>query len=188
MRRDLTLSVQISPAHVLLPRSPSISTASPSVSLTSPRGSIPSIHSDLLTIPSERPSSERPTSERISVIITDDINRLLQYLHGLEGDRQRDNQGVHDHLGEIQNELRDLADYIHEKEAPAFLPPVQHRDQSVGGSVVSRLSPREAPAIPPTVTGSSIPRRVPIPLTPPPHSPRSPRSLSSSISFLSSYH
>ena len=140
-----------------------------------------------MTIPSERPASERSTSERSSVIITDDINRLLQYLHGLEGDRQRDNQGVHDHLGEIQNELRGLADYIHEKEAPAVLPPVQFKDQSAGGgSVVSQLSPRLP--IPVTVTGKASPRLVPIPLTPPPHSPRSPSSLSSSISFLSSYH
>ena len=158
-------------------------TASPSVSMTSPRGSIPSIRSDLMTIPSERPPSERPASER-SVIITDDINRLLQYLHGLEGDRQRDNQGVHDHLGEIQNELRGLADYMHEKEAPAVLPPVQFKDQSVGGDSV--ISPREA--IPPTVTGKASPRLVPIPLTPPPHRPSPPSSLSSSISFLSSYH
>jgi hypothetical protein len=164
-------------------------TASPSVSISSPRGSIPSIRSDLMTIPSERPPSERSSSERPSVIITDDINRLLQYLHGLEGDRQRDNQGIHDHLGEIQNELRGLADYIHE-EAPAVLPPAQFKDQSVGGSsVVSRLSPREAPPpIPPIVTGKASPRLVPIPLTPPPHSPGSPTSLSDTISFLSSYH
>ena len=81
-----------------------------------------------MTIPSERPPSERLSSERPGVIIADDINRLLQYLHGLEGDRQRDNQGVHDHLGEIQNELRGLADYIHEKEAPAVLPPAQFKD------------------------------------------------------------
>jgi hypothetical protein len=45
-------------------------------------------------------------SERPSVIITDDINRLLQYIHGLEGERQRDNQGIYNHLGEIQKELR----------------------------------------------------------------------------------
>jgi hypothetical protein len=142
-----------------------------------------------MTILSERPPSERPPSERPSVIITDDINRLLQHLHGLEGDRQRDNQGIHDHLGEIQNELRDLADYIHEKEAPAVLPPIQFKDQSVGGSVVSRLSPREAPPpIPLPVTGKASPRFVPIPLTPPPHRPGTPSSLSSSISFLSSYH
>ncbi|KAF8490774.1 hypothetical protein F5888DRAFT_1866659 [Russula emetica] len=172
------ISRAISPAYVPLPRSPSIPTASASVSISSPRGSVPSICSDLMTIPSERTPSERPPSERPS------------YLHGLAGDRQRDNQGVHDHLGEIQSELRGLADYIHEKEAPAVLPPVQFKDQSVGGkSVVSRLSPREAPPpIPPTVTGKASPRLVPIPLTPPPHSPRSPSSLSSSISFLSSYH
>ena len=164
--------------------------------MTSPRGSTPSIQSDLITIPSERtPSerapSERPPSERPSVIITDDINRLLQYLHGLEGDRQRDNQGVHDHLGEIQNELRNLADYIHEKEAPTpVLPLVQYKDHSVGGSsVISLAEPRGAPQYPEmplTVTDKAGPR--PVTLSPPPSSPRSPSTLSSSISFLSSHH
>jgi hypothetical protein len=128
-----------------------------------------------MTIPSERPPSERSSSERPSIIITDDINRLLQYLHGLEGNRQRDNQGVHNHLREVHNELRGLADYIHEKEAPVVLPPAQFKNQSVGGSsVVSRLSPREAPPpIPPTVTvkasrlvSSSPPSSRTLPLTP----------------------
>jgi hypothetical protein len=97
---------------------------------------------------------------------------------------------MHDHLGEIQNEIRDLADFIQEKEAPtAVLSPVQLKDQSVGGSsVVSWRSPRGAPDYPPTVTGKASPRLVAIPLTPPPQSPRSPSSSSSSISFLSSYH
>ena len=119
------------------------------VSMTSPRGCTPSIRSDLRTKPSEKAPTERPESERPSVIITDDINRLLQYLHGLAGDRRRDSQGVHDHLGEIQNGLRDLADYIHEKEPPTALPPFQLKDQSVGeDSVVSRCSPHGAPDYP----------------------------------------
>jgi len=84
-------------------------------------------------------SSERPPSERPSVIITDDINRLFRHLHGLEGDRQRDNQGIHDHLREI----------------------VQLKDQSVGEeSVVSWRSPRGAPdysPILPTVTSKVSP-------------------------------
>jgi hypothetical protein len=72
-------------------------TATPSVSTSSPYGSVPSIHSNLMTIPSEiapseRAPSERAASERPSVIITDDVNRLLQYLNGVENDRQRDNQ------------------------------------------------------------------------------------------------
>ena len=87
---SLNVTSQISPAYVPLPRS---SNASPSVSISSPHGSIPSIRTDLMTIPSERPQSKRWSSERPSVIITDDSNHLLQYLHGLEGDRQRDNQG-----------------------------------------------------------------------------------------------
>jgi len=37
-------------------------------------------------------------------------------------DRRRDNQGIHGHLGEIQHELQDLADYIRKKEAPTVVP------------------------------------------------------------------
>ncbi|KAH8988723.1 hypothetical protein EDB86DRAFT_3202463 [Lactarius hatsudake] len=202
-----TVSRPISPVNIPLPRTPSLlstPTASASVSMSSPHGSTPSAYSDLLTIPSEvapterapseRARSERPPSEGPSVIITDDINRLLQYLHGVENDRQRDNQGVHDHLGEIQNELRNLADYMHEKEVPQVVPPppVHLKDRSIeGSSVVSFGGPRGAPdypSIPPTVTGKASPGVIAIPLTPPPRSPRSPSSLSSSISFLSSHH
>ena len=140
--------------------------------------------------PSERAPSERAASERPSVIITDDVNRLLQYLHGVENDRQRDNEGVHDHLGEIQNELRDLADYIHKEIPQPVQPPMRLKDRSIGGStVLSFLEPRGAPdypSKPPTETGKASP--IAIPLTPPPHSPRSPSSLSSTISFLSSHH
>ena len=193
----LILLSQISPVNIPLPRSPSLlptPTGTASVSASSPRGSVPSIHSNLVTIPSEmapseRARSERAPSERPSVIITDDVNRLLQYLHGVENDRQRDNQGVHDHLGEIQNELRDLADYIHDKEIPQVVPP-DRKDRSVGGSsIVSLRDPRGAPDYPaPIETGKVSPRVTAIPLTPPPRSPRSPSSLSSSISFLSSHH
>ena len=93
-------------------------------------------------IPSERPPSERPPSDsERSVIITDDINRLLQYLHGLEGDRQRDNQGVHDHLREIQNELHGLRITFTRTRRK-----LQFKDQPVGGgSGVSQPSPHEAP-------------------------------------------
>ena len=173
-------------------------TATPSVSTSSPRGSVPSIHSNLMTIPSEMAPSERAPSERArsersaperpSVIITDDVNRLLQYLHGVENDRQRDNQGVHDHLGEIQNELRNLADYLHDKDVP----PMELKDRSVGGSsIVSWREPRGAPdypSKPPTVEEKASPQDLAIPLSPPPRSPRSPSSLSSTISFLSSHH
>jgi hypothetical protein len=117
-----------------------------------------------MTIPSEiAPSewalSERAATERPSVIITDDVNRLLQYLNGMENDRQRDNQGVHDHLGDLQNELRNLADYIHNKDIPQPVqpPPLRLKDRSVGGStVLSFLEPRGAPDYPtkpPTETG-----------------------------------
>ncbi|KAH8976581.1 hypothetical protein EDB86DRAFT_3095485 [Lactarius hatsudake] len=180
-----TVSRPISPANIPLPRTPSLlstPTASASVSMSSPHGSTPSAYSDLLTIPSEvapterapseRARSERPPSEGPSVIITDDINRLLQYLHGVENDRQRDNQG----------------------EVPQVVPPppVHLKDRSIeGSSVVSFGGPRGAPdypSIPPTVTGKASPGVIAIPLTPPPCSPRSPSSLSSSISFLSSHH
>ncbi len=84
------------------------------------------------------------------------------------GDRQHDNQGSHDHLREIQNKLCSLADHIQEKEAPAVLPPIQFKDQSVDGrSVVSRLSPCEVPS---TVTSKVSPWLIHILLTPPSHS------------------
>lgn len=59
----------------------------------SPR-SILSIRSDLIIMP--YPSEKLP-SERPSFVIADDINRLFQYLHDI--------QGIHDHVGEIQNKL-----------------------------------------------------------------------------------
>ena len=55
-----------------------------------------------MTIPSERAPSERATSERLSGIITNDVNRLIQCLRGVENERQRDNLGIQYHLGEIQ--------------------------------------------------------------------------------------
>ena len=68
---------------------------------------------------------------------------LLQYLHGLENHRQHDDQGLHDHLGEIQHELRDLADYIREKEVLTVIPPVRFKDHSAGGSsIISLPKPR----------------------------------------------
>jgi hypothetical protein len=127
-----------------LPASTILPAASLSVSISGPCGSTPSIYSDL-AIPSEGAPSERP-----SVIVTDDVNCLLQYLYSLEGDRQRGNQGIHDHLGELQNELRDLADYMHGKEAPEVVPPpVELKDRSVGeSSVVSWCEPHSAPEYP----------------------------------------
>ncbi|KAI9429414.1 hypothetical protein H4582DRAFT_2089273 [Lactarius indigo] len=56
--------------------------------------------------------------------------------------------GVRDHFGEIQNDLHNLADYMHDKEIPQVVPPppVHLKDCSVGGSsVVSLGGPREAP-------------------------------------------
>jgi hypothetical protein len=97
-------------------------------------------------------SPQNSPAERLSIIITDGVNRLLQYLHVLDGVRQRDNQGIHDHLGELQNELHDLADYMRRKEAPEVVPPpVELKGRSVGGSnIVSRREPRGAPEYPTT--------------------------------------
>ena len=66
-------------------------------------------------------------------------------------------KAFHDQIrvGEIQSELCGLADFIHEKEVPlaAVLPPTQLRTSPLVGVVliVSRLSPRVAPLILPTV-------------------------------------
>ena len=143
---------QISPARIPLPRSLSyyqyrLQLSARVVLVAVLHLSIPI--SKLLTISSERPSTETP-SERLTVIITDDINRLLQYLHRLENDRQCDNQGIYEHLSALQNELHDLADYIYEKAPPTVVPPpiqIKIKDQSVGGeSVVSWGSPQRSGA------------------------------------------
>jgi hypothetical protein len=138
------------------------------------------ICSDLRTKSSERPPFGRP-----SVIITDENNHL-QYFHGSECDRQGDNQGIHDHLGVIQNEFLDLADYI--LSSCSAQGPVCWRSR-----VVSRLSPGKAPdhpPIPPTVTGKASPRLSAHPqsVDTPSTYPTVSDSLSSAISFLSFYH
>jgi hypothetical protein len=104
----------------------------------------------------------------------------------------RNNQGVHDHLGEIPNKLCDLADYIHKEILQPVPPPVHLKDRSIGGSsVLSFLEPHRAPDYPtkpPSDTGKANPEDIAIPLTPLPCSPHSPSSLSSTISFLLSHH
>ena len=124
----------------------SMPTATPSVSMSSPRGSVPSIHSNLMTIPSEIVPSEQAPSE---------------WAASVENDRQRDNQGVHDHLGEIQNELRDLADYIHKEVPQPVQRPMRFKYRSIGGSTVLSFlelcGAPDYPSKPPTETGKASP-------------------------------
>ncbi|KAA1474371.1 hypothetical protein DENSPDRAFT_882747 [Dentipellis sp. KUC8613] len=90
----------LSPAHVPLPSSPSLSMPTPSlsVSMSTPHSDAPSIHS-LETIASQGPRE----------IVTHDVNRLLEFLNRVEGLREEDNQGLHDHLNDIQDDPRDIA-------------------------------------------------------------------------------
>ncbi|KAI9428864.1 hypothetical protein H4582DRAFT_2066326 [Lactarius indigo] len=105
--RTLSLNPQISPADIPLLGGPlllSAPSASIGVSMSSPqaRNTVAPVHSDLLTIPckvalSKRAPSKQTRSER-------PLSKRPRYLHGIENDRQHNNQGVHDHLGDIQNE------------------------------------------------------------------------------------
>ncbi|KAI0037086.1 hypothetical protein K488DRAFT_81579 [Vararia minispora EC-137] len=184
-RRSPTPRV-LSPAQIPLPRSPSLlssaTSASGSVSIMTPSGNVPSIHSALQTIPSSA-SSSGP-----SMIVTHDVNLLLEYLNRVEGDRQKDTQRLHEHMDDIQDQIRDLGadmDNMLDRGGPTPVPlqpapqPVKV-DRSIQGSVVSE----------PRTRAAALPHLIPIPLTPPPMGPLSPAasSLSRSMSFLSSHH
>jgi hypothetical protein len=170
-----------------LPRSdtPSLlsnaTTPSLSVSISTPHSNVPSIH-DLRTIDSDsQVGSAR--SEGPSVIITHDVNLLLEYLNRVEGDRQKDAERLHVHMDDIQDQIRDLGvnmgDLLedHERGGPTPVPLKVTVDRSIQGSVVA-------------ASRGAAPHLVPIPLTPPPMRSLSPApsSLSRSISFLSSHH
>ncbi|KAH9024676.1 hypothetical protein EDB85DRAFT_1894201 [Lactarius pseudohatsudake] len=76
-------------------------------------------------VPTPLLSTHRSTVSRPSlrVVITDNVNRLLQYTRGVGNDNATI-KAFTTILGEIQNELRNLADYIHENEVvqgPALL-------------------------------------------------------------------
>ena len=62
-----------------------------------------------------------------------------------------------------------LEDHIHETEAPAVLPQVQFKDQSVGVRSVQYLG-EVPPSIPRIMASRASSRLVSIPLTPPLHS------------------
>ncbi|THH04836.1 hypothetical protein EW146_g10071 [Bondarzewia mesenterica] len=151
----------LSPAGIPLPSSPSSSlpSVSLSVSMSTPQTNIPSVHSVLETI----------SSEGRSEILTHDVNRLLQYLHELEGNRAQDNEGLHDHMREIERELSDLQDYLRSQEVPEVPPPVPRKDHSVGsGSIIwsipaTPMSPRPRLSMPasPRPPIEAAPRSIP---------------------------
>jgi hypothetical protein len=165
-----------------------------SVSMATPSGNTPSIHDTLETISSRPPST----------IVTDDINRLLNYLHEIEGLRGDDNKHLADNIREIKDELMNLSDFLRNQPThvtPVVVdipPPVPHKDRlvkdrsvedrSVGGSIsissTRPVGPRQGKS------AAVDARLVPIPLTPPPMRirPSSPSSISETMSFLSSHH
>ncbi|KIJ34006.1 hypothetical protein M422DRAFT_52214 [Sphaerobolus stellatus SS14] len=146
------------------------------VSISTPYSNAPSIASQLETVPSSVSEEEIP-ERRPSEIISHDVNRLLEYLHGIDSVRNGQHSDMSRHLDRIEGELMDLAHSIREneenrREQP---PPVPVKDVSVGRSAVTPSLPPSSPA---TVTYLDLP----------PERPSSPSSMTSSISWLSSHH
>ncbi|EMD36982.1 hypothetical protein CERSUDRAFT_95250 [Gelatoporia subvermispora B] len=180
----------VSPRAIPLPPSPSPTapslvppSVSMSVSLSTPRGDAPSIVSQLDTIPSDAPSH----------IITHDVNRLLQYLHEMNGVRGEELRDISDNLQSVLDAVNDLADDIRQRprEVPDIPPPVPQKDRSVGDSSI--MSSRRSTAAGPRELVEPIRLQVPavpraISLSPPPSRLYSPDTLSDSESFLSSHH
>ena len=156
-----------------------------SVSIATPESQVPSIHSQLDTIISEPPRE----------ILTHDVNKLLSYLHDNNLARDAQHEELTDHLRAIEEELLDLSEMLHRREAevhvhipehrpevrpqnvPSMLegvpPPVPMKDRSVGSS--RSVSPVPRPAGP-----RSIDMGRPSPMSSPASSPGQ--------SWLSSHH
>ncbi|OCB90400.1 hypothetical protein A7U60_g2411 [Sanghuangporus baumii] len=121
----------MTPRDVPLPSSPSLSivTATPSASISTPRSDAQTltsvVTSDILEVPREE-------------ILTHDVNRLLRYLHDLDQIRGGETQDIKDHLGRIEDELRDLADFLRK-------PAATLKDTSVGSSVPIPRTPQAVP-------------------------------------------
>ncbi|KZT04943.1 uncharacterized protein LAESUDRAFT_702914 [Laetiporus sulphureus 93-53] len=179
-----SLARMLSPPSVPLPPSPmpSAPSGTMSVSISTPRGDVPSIMSDIETIPSQASSH----------ILTHDVNRLLQYLHEIDGQRGAENREIAQDIQDIRRLLEDLRDNQRpiEVQMPETPPPVPMKDRSVGGSNAissARLIPaaRRELSMRDMAPGS---RLIPLTLTPPPVRLPSPLSETESMSFLSSHH
>ena len=127
---------QRSPRDIALPSSPEPS-VSMSVSITTPGSQIPSIHSQLATIVSEPPRE----------ILTHDVNKLLSYLHDTNTARDAQHAELTDHLRAIEDELLDLSDMLHRREAEVHVH-IPERHPEVRPQVVPRMLEDVPPPVP----------------------------------------
>ncbi|KZV84894.1 hypothetical protein EXIGLDRAFT_271880 [Exidia glandulosa HHB12029] len=137
------------PSTVPLPSSPT-PTMSASVTLSTPESNEPSIASQLETIPSiieeqdEEPEPlPAPPSPPRPAIATEEVNRLMDYLRGIEEARTADARDVQDQLGRVEGTLFDLNNFVRGEERA---PPVPRKDRSVGRSTAPPASERTEPA------------------------------------------
>ena len=107
-----------------------------SVSIATPGSQIPSIHSQLATIVSEPPRE----------ILTHDVNKLLSYLHDANAARDTQHEELTDHLRAIEEELLDLSEMLHRREAEVHVHIPEHRPE-----VRPQIVPRMLEDVPPPV-------------------------------------
>ena len=70
----------------------------------------PSFRDDLSTVPSE--DEELAAASAPMEIITHDVNRLLEYLDGVDMQRMAEHDDVKDQLYRVEDELKKLADFV----------------------------------------------------------------------------
>ncbi|KAG8804649.1 hypothetical protein FRC17_005916 [Serendipita sp. 399] len=88
------------------PRSPTVS-----VTMTPAQSFHPSFRDDLSTVPSEEEQALATASAPME-IITHDVNRLLEYLDGVDRQRVAEHEDVKDQLDRVEDELKKLADFV----------------------------------------------------------------------------
>ena len=89
------------------PRSPTVS-----VTMTPAQSFHPSFRDDLSTVPSEE---EQAVASAPMEIITHDVNRLLEYLDGLDRQRVAEHDDVKDQLDRLEDGLKRLTDFVKEE-------------------------------------------------------------------------
>ncbi|KAG8749504.1 hypothetical protein FRC14_001307 [Serendipita sp. 396] len=155
------------------PRSPTVS-----VTMTPAQSFHPSFRDDLSTVPSEEEQALATASAPME-IITHDVNRLLEYLDGVDRQRVAEHDDVKDQLDRVEDELKKLADFVRKEAAKSPPRPV--------------IIPAPSPPLPPLPdpTEDVVMHHAPKPaviLLDPPESPLrlSSGSVTESIQWLSS--
>ncbi|ESK83171.1 hypothetical protein Moror_14980, partial [Moniliophthora roreri MCA 2997] len=167
----------------------SLSTVTPSasisVSISTPQGDKPSTRSTLYTVqsPSLRPPSvmsygERPSEPPVRPVsvpdLSRDINQILDEIRLYDQNREDENREMGQTLQDLQNELRDISNFLHR-------PQPQYAEERVGRSTASKSKSS-------TSVSASIPIYDDLSLVPPIARLSRATSSASSISFLSSHH